>query len=870
VAGTDEQREPNRRRWGLAALAAGLPLVVVAALGFWTRALLREHDPWRVVPNFIRMYPTLDRLSDAETYRAAQDLLPRLFVFAALVVLFVAGAVLFVVRARRPVLAPAPPPKHAAFSLFLISFLILFIELAAIRFFPAYVVFLTFFSNFVLIAAFLGMSVGCLAAQRRANLVHVAPPLLFFATAASGVIYLVVNRLRAFVVEIGRVRNPEQVFFGTTYQDLEPNRAGVPVELVLGVFFVLIALIFVGLGQELGRGLNRFPNRIKAYAINLAGSLVGILGFTLMSYLSLPPVWWFLVSFAGLMWFLRSPLPGDRNMGSDPNETTSRGLTPFFRPPRWWAALQGGFLGLTLAAVVLMEWCFGGPAPAEVAWSPYYNIRYYPPPAMNRTIVVNTIGHQEMIDRTRSGVAYSLPYLLNRDSGGAPIRDVLIIGAGSGNDAAHALWHGAERVDAVEIDPLIADLGRRRHPNRPYQDPRVNLIIADGRNVLKNAPRQYDLIVYALVDSLTLHSYYSSVRLESFLFTREALEDIKARLKPDGIFVAYNYFREGWIVTRLSHMLTEVFGGPPVVLRLSAGAGKVDYDRISDRQEYRGQAALFAGHIDGLRRAFADHPGYTLDTEALETNLEHNGFTRQAAAEDAAYETLRPAEIMAAAPTVVPTDDWPFFYLKDRRIPKHNLTGLALVLVLSLLILAAFAPVRSVRFNPHFLFLGAGFMLVETNSIIRLALLFGSTWRINSVVFFTILVMSLLASLYVILRKPTRMRWYYVALGATLALNLFVDLGRLLALAGTLRLVVSCVLVFLPMLFAGIIFSSSFRRSANPDVDFGANVAGVVLGGVLEYLSLITGYRLVLVTVMALYALSLIGLRRLRGAAAPV
>ena len=177
----------------------------------------------------------------------------------------------------------------------------------------------------------------------------------------------------------------------------------------------------------------------------------------------------------------------------------------------------------------------------------------------------NNIAHQAMINLETSGMAYVLPYLLSRDSQRPPIRDVLIIGAGSGNDVAAALRVGARRVDAVEVDPVIYDLGKRFHPNRPYQNPRVQIHIDDGRNFLRKSDQKYDLIVYALVDSLVLHSGYSSIRLESFLFTREAFADIKSHLRPNGIFVAYNYFRQGWIIARLVQMTEEAFGRKPLV-----------------------------------------------------------------------------------------------------------------------------------------------------------------------------------------------------------------------------------------------------------------------------------------------------------------
>jgi spermidine synthase len=108
------------------------------------------------------------------------------------------------------------------------------------------------------------------------------------------------------------------------------------------------------------------------------------------------------------------------------------------------------------------------------------------------------------------------------------------------------------------------------HPDRPYQDTRVIPHLDDGRHFLRVTDRRYDLVVYALVDSLILHSGYANIRLESYLFTKEAFEDIKRVLNPDGVFVTYNYFRQGWIVERVATMAEQVFGCKPIALSLPA------------------------------------------------------------------------------------------------------------------------------------------------------------------------------------------------------------------------------------------------------------------------------------------------------------
>jgi hypothetical protein len=119
----------------------------------------------------------------------------------------------------------------------------------------------------------------------------------------------------------------------------------------------------------------------------------------------------------------------------------------------------------------------------------------------------------------------------------------------------------------------------------------------------------------------------------------------------------------------------------------------------------------------------------------------------------------------------LPSDDWPFLYLREATIPALNIRGMIVVAVLSLVILFLFAPVRTIRPNWQMFFLGAGFMLLETKGVVHMALLFGSTWVVNSIVFFTILGMILLSNLFVWVAKPRTLWPYYGLLIAALIVN---------------------------------------------------------------------------------------------------
>jgi spermidine synthase len=494
-----------------------------------------------------------------------------------------------------------------------------------------------------------------------------------------------------------------------------------------------------------------------------------------------------------------------------------------------------------------------------LTWSPYYKIAYTP---QNRLIETNNIAHQVMLPVGYAGPAYDLLHLLNRDAGGKPFEDVLIIGAGSGNDVAVALAYGAKHVDAVEIDPVILDIGRADHPNQPYADPRVTVHNDDGRSFLRKTSRKYDLVIFALVDSLVLHSGYSSIRLESFLFTRQAFDDIAARLKPNGVFAAYNAYRQGWIVGRIAKMTEEAFGTKPIVISLPY----VESIRPMDRQS--NMTFLLAGHnasiIAAITREFEQRQSFWVNQRPA-VNKSLNGFGPQPppAPESSAadWHRIAPATVETSSITRLPSDDWPFLYLREARIPSLNLWSMALIAGLSLAILYACAPMRRVHPNWQMFFLGAGFMLLETKGVVHMALLFGSTWLVNSVVFFAILVMILASNLFVLVLKPQKLWPYYVLLSAALLVNILVPMSRFLALPGWEKVAVSCAVIFVPIFFAGIIFGTSFRDSSQPDVDFGSNIAGAILGGLSENLSLMIGFKNLLIVALAFYVLSAV-LRR--------
>jgi hypothetical protein len=164
-------------------------------------------------------------------------------------------------------------------------------------------------------------------------------------------------------------------------------------------------------------------------------------------------------------------------------------------------------------------------------------------------------------------------------------------------------------------------------------------------------------------------------------------------------------------------------------------------------------------------------------------------------------------------------------------------------------------------------FMGVAFLLLETKYVVQFALLFGTTWVVNAFVFAGVLLSVLAAvalSKRVTIRAPARL---YGLLLVAVIIAFVVPLEALLNLAFLPRLLVATSLAFFPIFTANLVFSERFKTTADTTTAFGANLLGAMIGGVLEYAALITGYRMLLVIVAVLYGLAfLLGRRHLRAA----
>ena len=679
---------------------------------------------------------------------------------------------LFYRRGRSIVFSPlASNPVR----LFMTSATILFVELMLIRWVPTNVTYIGFFSNFLLMASFLGIGLGILLGSRGWRI-----PALPFALLLVAVVWLVYNKqLNVQVV------SQNELFFG-----LAESASPTDNFYILPMLVALVTGLLATLALPLGPLLKSMPP-LRAYATDIAGSMAGIVLFTALSAAGTDPLIWF-----GIAVLLVALL----ELGG--------GLQLLSLP----AAVA------LVATLIMVNNALTSGLGKLDTYSPYYRITTYSTNPIR--INVNGIPHQAMwpADATGKEPFYTQVYSWYP---GKTYSNVLIVGAGSGSDVAVALAHGAGHIDAVEIDPQIQALGMALHPDQPYQDPRVSRYVNDGRAFLRNTTTRYDLVVFALPDSLTLVSNTASLRLESFLFTTQAFESVRDHLAPDGVFVLYNYYRQDWLVTKLADMLQQSFGTKPLLRVYS-----------------------------NVMAALADGPAV-----AALPNGQPPG------------DTVDPVPPPGAVTPTNATDDWPFLYLITPFIADYYIYALVLVLLLAAAAVVACAAVTRTsvrRFSPHFFVLGSAFLLLETRSLVSFSLLFGTTWLVNALAFFAILVSVLLAIILNARLHIRRPQIIYAGLFVALGVAYLVPPESVLIDPPWLRYLLAALLAFAPVFFANLVFTYSFRDTKTADMAFASNLLGAMVGGALEYLALLTGYQFLLIVVAVLYALAYVFASRVR------
>jgi hypothetical protein len=565
--------------------------------------------------------------------------------------------------------------------------------------------------------------------------------------------------------------------------------------------FYVIVLMFVGLGQKLGAAFEGFKP-LLAYTINVAGSFLAILTFTGLSLMSTSPEIWLLVGCVMTVYLYRAPLQY-----------------------------------LLLAVSVALAFITKAP---NVLWSPYYRVSVQPTYVNGNptdpvpsffygyAINVNYDSIEGAYDNRPESIAkltkkqraelldfYDMLYQIIGDQP----KSMLILAAGAGNDLAAALRHGATYVDAVEIDPDILALGKKLHPEKPYDNPVVHAHVDDARAFMKRANRQYDVVDFAYLDSHTAFSSMSSIRLDNYIYTVESFKDAMKLVKPGGILTVTFYPITAWQTVRVYKTLSEAVGYAPVGAFSKNNRGLTFI--VGNDQELWKQRAQAAG---------------------LEL------FDRKK------QEKLMAGELATWDGICVTTDDWPFLFLRQRGLALSYGAGLFFTLFIGWrLVRRSFGAYANDPVGRNMFFLGAAFMLVEVKSISQMGLIVGTTWLVNAAVIGAILLMILFANLGQMKLQAKRVDYLYYGLFASLVASYCLSLSLLNTLPFATRVILGAIILAMPMFFASWIFAITFFAVRYPQRALGMNLLGTLVGGALEYLSMILGISALNLIALALY-----------------
>jgi spermidine synthase len=447
-----------------------------------------------------------------------------------------------------------------------------------------------------------------------------------------------------------------------------------------------------------------------------------------------------------------------------------------------------------------------------------------------------------------------------------PADKVLVIGPGGGRDVLHALESGARSVTGVEVNGLIADTimhGKYRDASGGlYTDPRVKIVVDDGRSFVRRSDERYDIVQASLVDTWAATAAGAFALTENALYTREAFEDYLSHLTDRGALT----------ITRWHT------GAHGETLRLLLLAAAALQERGVPLAEVRRHIFYAHSKQNGVGTIVVKRTAFAADELArLTAACTHAGFVvdvSPAGGADAGLTTYVDAgpysALVASAPEELrpPTDDQPFFfYFKKAGALVHptrlmNDPGLWILIsigsVLALACAFILAPLvvhwrRSApigvagqgKILAYFGLVGFAFMVVEIALLQRFSLFLGHPSYSLLVILFSLLLTTAagaaLSERFAVQRLSNVMLVTGVGLAVLACISGFVYphvLGALIGLALPARIVLTVVLVAPSGVLMGAMIPSAIRSLAESGGElvpwgWGINGATSVVGTVL-------------------------------------
>ena len=668
--------------------------------------------------------------------------------------------------------------KDLFLSIILATALSLFLELSIIRIQSSYLHFFSFLKNISLISCFLGLGIGYALKNKSLISLNWVFPLIvvqiltLYLFSQTPISTILINPIaEQFTMGIDTARSLSHIIIIYSF---------------ILFIFIFNALCFIPLGSLISLLMCRM-NTLEAYSYNLLGSLFGIILFIFFSFLSTTPMIWIIFSLIIFIFIVRKQL----------------------------SEFKFSLLSVLFLSIILSSNIKGF---KETIYSPYQNISIKEFKSPVNPIIIQT-GHvfyqavlnlsdelmftreHEVADirimgdwtnKTHEKEFYNLPYSITKNK----LEKILIVGSGAGNDVAAANRFNIKNITAVEIDPIILELGKKYHPENPYNFKNVKSVVNDARNYITKTNNKFDAIVYALLDSQTNLSSKGGIRLDSYVYTVEAFKEAKDKLNINGYIYLSFFVQEKSLGYKIFKMLETAFQKKPLVLKSKA----------NDRYIF-----IASKNLDNFK---FDH----LKFFKLEKSFEESSYKVD-----------------------LSTDDWPFLYMPKKIYPLTYLSIVSVLLLCSVFFINKFFKINRKNFSPCCFFLGAGFMLIETKSITEIAKYYGSTWLVTSFVIITILIMAFIANLMIIKKINIKIKQIYFLLIFSILLGYYLFVNSYVYLNQNYLFIIVPILLSLPLLFSGLAFSKELREINSVPKALSSNILGAMFGGFLEYNSMYFG-----------------------------
>ena len=697
-------------------------------------------------------------------------------------------------------------------EIFILSILILYTELLLVRWISTEISIFSYLQNSILISCFLGLGIGCLKPDRHKTL---ESSLFNFTIIA---VLLSIPFLRKIMQSLSQMLSVFHDFLTWNHlQDADLLLKSIYIFVGFFLTFYILSLIWkimLPLGSRLSDLIESSDDKLLFYTINIFGSLIGVWIFGLFSYLSLDPAYWLAaLSFVYIIYILN-----------------------FDKLNKKFSVMLMLILALPIATSYFDN-------SIKTIWSPYQKL-VLSEKIEDKTeyvLSVNNVGFQQIQNNSLEHIKNNYP-LLYRESGlfsqyDIPYKftsnpeDILIVGAGTGNDIAGAIRNTNAQITAIEIDSAIIDLGIKYHPEKPFQSERVKFITTDARESFMSLDKKFDIIVFGLLDSHTTASL-TNARLDHFVYTIESLTQVKKLLKQDGILALIFEPQREYVSLRLAQSLEFVFNMKPLILKFP-----------TTELGWGGELYL----IGDLAKV----------EKALNSDLELHNYINTIKQDTEKYFKDK---------VKLTNDNWPYLYIEKPSIPS-------LFVFLGLIFLLLWSDIKkkilkdfnysSFIANPNnlmFFLMGCGFSLFEVYGINQSAILLGSTWIVNTFVISTVLIVILIANYFVAKIKIEKgfIKYFYITLLCLLLMLYKLNFSDYLFYSFWTKVFILFSCFGVPFIFCSIVFATHFSNSNNIPEALGSNMLGCLIGRILQFFTFLTGIKSLVIVIAFAYFLCFI------------